>query len=172
MRMVKLLAGLLSFIIVMPSYSAPAGFLKKKCHDVGGKMVSQFTCPQSGTTRYNSECIISDVDGNMIFFDGCSGTIGNYDVVFYKACVHHDLCYHHEPSTSGLDKRDCDSQFYWEMRAICKKERANNPACIDAARLFYNAVDLFGLSSWTCSKQVANYRNSDVWSEFLTALNL
>jgi hypothetical protein len=38
---------------------------------------------------------------------------------FHEACEMHDLCYRHGEATYGLTRRDCDVEFYDNMKTAC-----------------------------------------------------
>jgi hypothetical protein len=38
---------------------------------------------------------------------------------FHPACVTHDLCYRYGAATYGLDREECDTEFYTAMKAAC-----------------------------------------------------
>jgi coproporphyrinogen III oxidase len=38
---------------------------------------------------------------------------------FHNACVTHDLCYRHGAATYGLSRKQCDDEFYDNMKAAC-----------------------------------------------------
>jgi len=136
-------------------------FLVQKCKEMHGQIVNHWTCPYSGDERNDMHCVIRDNESRPMYFNGCSYSYGNYGEVFFQACVYHDLCYHHEPVSSGLKKEDCDSRFYNNMFAICDR-RPKDTGCADAARWFYSAVASFGGTPWICSKEKANYPHAYV----------
>lgn len=142
--------------------------LHKQCSMAGGTIVHEWVCPNSGSVRTSDFCVISDGQNNHMIFNGCSGSIGNYDKVFFQACVYHDFCYHHEPISHGLNKEDCDQNFLKDMVAICRSEQIGDSDCESTALWFYRAVKYFGQSAWNCSKEFANYpRSNDLfWSLF------
>lgn len=131
--------------------------LAGKCSMFGGDLIHQWICPQSGKVRNEDHCLVYDAYSNPMVFNGCSGSFGNYGEVFFQACVYHDFCYHHEPTSNGYSKEDCDSKFLLDMMDICKYEQADDHDCEGSAKWFYRAVDFFGGSSWDCSKQPASY---------------
>lgn len=153
-KTLSLLFSLQCFGIVVPK-DFPA-----KCQQAGGVILDQWTCPKSGKVRKTKNCLVLDHNSKEMIFNGCSASIGNYGEVFYKACVYHDLCYHHEPTTHGLNKTDCDRQFLTDMIAICKNEAPEDTNCNSNANLFFKAVDIFGGSAWSCSKELADYPNN------------
>jgi hypothetical protein len=38
---------------------------------------------------------------------------------FHNACVTHDLCYRHGEATYGVTRKECDVEFYDNMKAAC-----------------------------------------------------
>jgi hypothetical protein len=45
--------------------------------------------------------------------------LAHYRKLFTWSGVNHDLCYHHESSSHGLTKRDCDTKFGEDNRHMC-----------------------------------------------------
>ncbi len=131
-------------------------FLQKDCAHRGGKMISSWACPSVDWLREGPFCEIKDRNGVSMVFNGCDVNIAGYGEIFYSACVEHDLCYHHEPVTSGRDKFQCDIRLYGDMMAICRQSHSPR-RCEFMAHVYYEGVKLGGERSWSCSKVPADY---------------
>ena len=107
------------------------------------------------------------------YSEGCGAGIMEYivpDHPFYQACVQHDYCY-----SSSSSKLTCDNQFFNNMLSI-SFDRANQfndvllrlvklAAHVAMARLYYEAVDRFGLYFWcnsTTNEQKAAMCNPEL----------
>ncbi len=156
------LVPFLSIIYSTRSFATSDEFLIKKCQEMEGTIVRNWTCPRSGDHRNELHCQILDEEGRSMYFNGCSGSVGNYGEIFFQACVYHDLCYHHEPATHGYKRYDCDSQFYHNMIKICDS-RPKDSRCKGRARLFFDAVSTFGKNAWICSSDQASYPRRIEW---------
>lgn len=137
--------------------------LEATCDYYHGTMIPQWQCPQSGKIRKEKFCVIKDSQENPIHFNGCTFSYKNYGETFFKACVNHDFCYHHEPTTHGFSKDHCDRQFLQDMMTLCDHNDPHNKLCHANAKSFYYAVKYFGTSSWKCSKEPANYFEFSNW---------
>ncbi|MBT4762172.1 MAG: hypothetical protein HOO06_10780 [Bdellovibrionaceae bacterium] len=133
------------------SLFARSALLEQACADDGGDIVNKIICPSTEATKNGKFC----VSGNM-FYDGCSASVPGYEDFFFNSCVLHDFCYHHEPSTNGKSKIDCDKEFLANLNFQCSKHKSPFK-CRLTARTFYQAVARFGESSWQCSDVVADY---------------
>jgi hypothetical protein len=99
-----------------------------------------------------------DNQGQDMFFNGCTGADKiPYGKIFFKACVLHDFCYHHEPISNGFSKEYCDHKFLRDMKTICDSKENDSFSCYSFADLFYGAVRSAGIISWGCSNTKANY---------------
>lgn len=130
--------------------------LQTYCQEVGGKTVSRLTCHASLKARKGPFCLIDSGKNAQVFFNGCTKSLFGYGNVFFHACVKHDLCYHHEPATSGLKKSECDNQFYRNMMKICSTQR-HQTTCSAMAAVFYRGVQSFGDKSFKCSNNKYDY---------------
>ncbi len=132
--------------------------LTEFCQRQDGVITEPFYCPTSQRKRTGAFCKIQDNQGRDMFFNGCTGADKiPFGKTFFKACVLHDFCYHHEPTSNGLSKDYCDKKLLKDMRTICDKQENNSFACNTFADLFYAAVRTAGNKSWNCSKVPANY---------------
>jgi len=129
------------------------------CKKLDGVIIDQLKCPNSERVRDMDFCLLQDQP--VVYFNGCSKSIGNYGKTFFNPCLKHDFCYHHEPATNGLTQKDCDSQFYDNMLDVCAvKESLNNfLSCTSIAWAFYKAVRVAGKKSWQCSNSFFDYSN-------------
>ncbi len=127
------------------------------CHQIGGKVLNQWTCPNSKRVRTGPYCEITNTSGQQLHFNGCTGAQGSeYGEIFLKACILHDFCYHHESSSNGQQKEDCDDKLLDDMFRTCEMKKDTN-SCYITARLFYWAVKVGGNRSWSCSNTKADY---------------
>ena len=144
---------ILSLTLILSNASINANSLKDSCLKDGGQMVNSLTCPTSGKVRTGQFCVVEE----DLFYNGCNfSQISEFGNVFFPACRLHDHCYHHEPASSGLSKKQCDKRFLSNMNKICEG-RKDEKRCKSRASLFYRAVRFFGKKSWKCSNVDANY---------------
>lgn len=128
------------------------------CQANQGEIVEPHYCPTSKRKRTGPFCKIQDDQGRNMFFNGCTGADKiPFGKTFFKACILHDFCYHHEPTSNGFTKDYCDKKLLKDMRTICDQQENNSIACKTFADLFYAAVRTAGSRSWECSKVPANY---------------
>lgn len=172
MKIIKLILLSVIFVIGVGSHGMVISddILTKTCQELNGNIVYNWKCPYSGDLRTQAHCMVLDDESRPMYFNGCSGAIGNYGTIFFQACVYHDLCYHHEPASTGLQREDCDSKFYNNMFEICEKQYPHDSNCKSSARWFYNAVATFGKNAWICSKEKANYPHGALWLQQLVSL--
>ena len=131
--------------------------LVEYCYQTGGEVVPEWTCPATGAIKMGQACKQKNAQGQEMYFNGCSAPEGKYKNLFFKACVIHDLCYHHEPTTNNKSKQDCDDQFLSDMKKICVNTNPLSFECGFVAQTFYAAVDTAGDSAFMCSKENVNY---------------
>lgn len=147
----------LSLIIGLSSTAFADQQLVDYCQQTGGEVVQEWTCPATGTLRTSETCKQTNSQGQVMYFNGCSAPEGKYTNLFFKACIIHDLCYHHEPQTNNKSKADCDNQFLVNMKKICKSVGPFNIECGAAAQTFYAAVAKGGEPAFSCSKEKVSY---------------
>jgi hypothetical protein len=133
--------------------------LEKFCAKNSGKMLNQWTCPNSGDVRGGPFCEFNDRYGRRHVVNGCTGTFGSVGSEFFNACVIHDFCYHNEPGVSGKSKDQCDKNLLADMESICDQTEAGY-RCYFTAQSFYDAVRIGGGHSWSCSKNNVDYIRS------------
>jgi coproporphyrinogen III oxidase len=70
---------------------------------------------------------------------------------FHEACVMHDLCYRHGEATYGMTRKDCDVEFYDNMKNACSGFKGLGvldpeefAKCQFAAKQTYEAVRTHG----------------------------
>lgn len=70
---------------------------------------------------------------------------------FHGACVTHDLCYRHGAATYGMSRKDCDVEFFDNMKAACSGFKGlgmldpeSFAKCQFAAKQTYEAVRTHG----------------------------
>lgn len=139
---------LLQFLLV-PCAGA-LDLLSHYCAQFGGQVESGYQCPQSKLKLPWRFCVFNSPSGQEQFFDGCTGPAGGHQALFYPACIKHDLCYHHEPATSGLEQRDCDQEFLIQARTACGQS-ANILKCERWAQAMFAALRGFGGLAFHCS---------------------
>ena len=86
---------------------------------------------------------------------------------FHAACVTHDLCYRHGNITYGLSRKECDDEFYENMRDACAGtanlgilDAEDYAKCQLAANQTYRAVEEHGAPHFKLgSGSYCEYRN-------------
>lgn len=149
------------FLLIFILFSSPlfAGeILGQYCDDLGGVVVDKFQCPKSKLVLRWDFCIAKNREGKQIFFDGCTGPSGGHKELFYPACIMHDFCYHHEPLTSGLSRRDCDLGFLKNALTLCQGAENINK-CQSWARIMFKGLRGAGGIAFNCSKTKALYKD-------------
>ncbi|MES2802353.1 MAG: phospholipase A2 [Bdellovibrionota bacterium] len=127
------------------------------CTQTGGEVVPEWTCPATGSVKMGEACKQKNSSGQEMYFNGCSAPEGKYKNLFFKACIVHDLCYHHEPTTNNKSKADCDNTFLADMKKICKAINPLSLECGIVAQTYYAAVANAGDAAFSCSKENVNY---------------
>lgn len=131
--------------------------LEKYCKIINGTIFSKWNCPHSPEKKVGWYCKVKNEQKQDLIFNGCSRVTGKYADLFFKACVHHDFCYHSDDKFSGKDKNACDLQLLADANQICRQHNGNKILCYSGAYLFYKAVQLEGSQAWSCSKTKAKY---------------
>jgi hypothetical protein len=148
----------LSLFICFFLFQAKASdLLTRHCQEIGGQMHDSYTCPKSGLTIRWDFCVSKSSQGITLFTDGCTGPSGGHTELFYPACIQHDYCYHHEPVTSGMNRRDCDQEFLQTTLKLCQQSENPN-VCEMWAYSMYSALRGFGELAFNCAKYPADYR--------------
>ena len=147
----------LTLILSFTSQAYADKQLTDYCVGTGGTVVPEWTCPATGDLKVGEACKQTNSAGQVMYFNGCSAPEGKYKTLFFKACIIHDLCYHHEPQTTGKSKLNCDDQFLVDMKKICKTTNPMSFECGIVAQTFYAAVVNAGESAFMCSKENVPY---------------
>jgi hypothetical protein len=127
-----------------------------------------------------SQCIYKDREGLYFWDDGPSvppeadnllparffdSQDGRYAILFWPAGQKHDYCYHHNPTSYGHLKQNCDAFFLDNMNLICDQNFSstlswfNKKACQASARIMYQAVVSAGETAYRTTKTDVNYEN-------------
>ena len=136
---------------------AHADELEYFCKENKGKILKKYKCPKTKLTLRIRTCEFENEFGDTQFVNGCSGPTGGHRDLFFNACVKHDLCYHHEPSTNGQTRKDCDQLFLNTALQGCKEGAKNKKKCIRWAKRMYRALRVIGGAAYHCADQPANY---------------
>lgn len=122
-----------------------------------GKIFKKYRCPKTKLNLPIRTCEYENEFGDLQFVNGCSGPSGGHKKTFFKACIKHDLCYHHEPSSGGLNRKDCDQLFLKVALKGCQEEALNKKSCRFWANTMYRALRIVGSAAFACSDRPANY---------------
>lgn len=150
--MFKIVVLLFSFT----AFADSSGLLKSYCKEFNGKVQKSYTCPKSKLKLNFGFCVFENEQGIEQFFDGCTGPDGGHTDLFYPHCIRHDLCYHHEPVTNGLSRKDCDREFRDNLLDSCHRSK-DVRKCQRWAKVMYGALRVFGNIAFNCAKYEASY---------------
>lgn len=153
--MAKFLIFLFSFQIMASSDD----LLRNYCDRFGGKVQKTYTCPKSKLKLNFGFCIFKNEQGIEQFFDGCTGPDGGHTDLFYPHCIAHDLCYHHEPVSNDMSRKDCDLRFKNGLLQSCESAD-NQKRCVRWAKTMYRALRIFGNIAFHCANYKAAYSTS------------
>jgi hypothetical protein len=148
--------NILVFFVFFISF-ARADQLKDYCDQNKGVILKKYRCPKSRLNLPIRTCEFENSYGDLQFVNGCSGPTGGHKETFFKACIKHDLCYHHEPSTGGLNRKDCDQLFLEIALKSCKEESQDKKSCRFWANTMYKALRIVGTAAFACSDRPATY---------------
>ncbi len=127
------------------------------CAQLGGHVEQGFKCPKTFFRSPAKVCYFDNSYGETLFTDGCTGPTGGHKDLFLPACVQHDLCYHHEPLTSGKTRRQCDDEFLEDLETACIKAD-NEKRCRRWAKTMVATLRPFGGLAYKCEdKEVREY---------------
>ena len=156
----KPLILIVTIFFLVPVF-ASAEQTERLCQSLGGTMVDTLQCPNSKKVRDGRFCLVRHEP--LVYFNGCTKVGGKYGSTFYKPCLKHDFCYHHEPATNNLSKKKCDRRFYEDMVDVCAAKGATEGflKCSGVAWAFYQAVKVGGKNSWQCSNSFFDYSDLD-----------
>lgn len=151
----KILFGLILSIITSSAFAEST--LKQYCDEYNGRVVKFYQCPRTKIPLPMATCVFENQRGEEQFFNGCSGPSGGHNNIFFKACIAHDLCYHHEPATSGRSQRSCDLEFLSSAKDSCELEARNPQRCKKWANRMYRALRIIGKPAFLCSNSINEY---------------
>lgn len=137
-----------------------ANSLEDFCSEKEGQILTKYQCPKSRLTLPVKTCEYRNVQGDKLFVNGCTGPSGGFESIFFTACLRHDLCYHHEPATNGLDRKDCDKAFLDSTLKACENnvtDEKEAEKCRSWANIMFLALRVIGAPAFHCSDSVANY---------------
>lgn len=139
--------------------------LDKYCKKKKGVILKSYTCPKTKLKLPIKTCVYKNKTYDQLFVNGCSGPSGGFSKTFFNACIAHDLCYHHEPSTSGKTQKDCDKKFFNIAVNDCsvfsgkKKNR-----CRGWAKTMYLSLRVIGVPAFHCADYPADYKRHKKYS--------
>ena len=135
--------------------------LEQFCDKMKGDIVRSFTCPKSKLKLAIKTCIYQNNSYDKLFVNGCSGPTGGFKKDFFRACIAHDLCYHHEPSTSGRSQKSCDQTFLNIALVKCSRYSGEKSKdCKRWANSMYYSLRVIGRPAFHCADYPADYYNS------------
>ena len=146
---------ILIFLLLSPF--AYADQLEDFCSERNGKIFKKYKCPKTKLTLPIRTCEFESKFGDTQFVNGCSGPSGGHKEIFFKACIKHDLCYHHEPSTNGQTRKDCDQLFLKVANNGCDAEAKDKKKCKKWAKTMYRALRIVGGAAYHCADHPSNY---------------
>jgi hypothetical protein len=158
--MKSILVTITTLLMFASTAIANQSLLSMYCRQIGGKVESFWTCPNTGLTRFGETCVQKNSRGQTLRFNGCSAPNNAFNGIFFKACIIHDLCYHSEPGYSGKSKGNCDQDFKDNMNDICAANEYDY-MCYFAAQTYFKAVVTGGHIGWWCEKGNAQYPRID-----------
>ena len=138
------------------TFQVQANQLENYCQENKGEIFKSYQCPKSKLKLPVKTCEFNNDLGETLFVNGCSGPSGGHSELFFRACVKHDLCYHHEPSTNGYNRKDCDQLFLRTALESCS-QASNQKKCQRWANLMYNSLRIIGGPAFHCSDSPADY---------------
>ncbi len=143
--------ALVSIFIATTSYSFDS--LEAACTSYQGQIHTEYQCPKSRLKLPWNFCVFHNTDGIEQFFDGCTGPASDFRPALTPACIQHDLCYHHEPSTSGKTQEECDKEFQSAALEACENIIDNEikEKCLKWSKTMYISVRAFGAIAYHCA---------------------
>lgn len=144
--MTSFLRVTLSFFFLLTTAQAS---VEELCQEVGGTIQKGYKCPDTSFPLLSKVCFFKNDYGDTHFTDGCTGPSGGHRDLFSKACLKHDLCYHHEPATSGKTQKQCDREFLENMLAACVDAKSYR-RCERWAKVMYRTLRVFGGLAYRC----------------------
>jgi hypothetical protein len=123
--------------------------LQSFCQKQEGVIVKGHSCPVTSFPIVTPACLFKNKYSESHFTDGCTGPTGGHRSLFMKSCVKHDLCYHHEPASTGKTQKECDLDFMHNLLDACRSAD-NYSKCIRWATTMYQSVALVGKFAYRC----------------------
>lgn len=149
----------MKFILLLTFLSGSlfASDFEKKCSELGGTLKKGHKCPDTSFPLLTNVCFFENSYGDKHFTDGCTGPSGGHRDLFLPACIKHDLCYHHEPATSGKTQKQCDGEFLENLLTACEDAKSFK-RCERWAKTMYRALRVFGGLAYRCeNSEVTDY---------------
>lgn len=131
--------------------------LDSYCIERQGVISKKYKCPKSRLKLPVKTCEYTNDLGELQFVNGCSGPSGGFKKNFFNACIAHDLCYHHEPSSNGYSRKDCDQLFLEKALIGCEGEGKKQKKCQRWAKTMYRSLRVIGGPAFHCADQPATY---------------
>lgn len=119
------------------------------CEKLGGHLDKGFKCPNTSFPLLSHVCFFKNTFGEEHFTDGCTGPSGGHNSLFLESCVKHDLCYHHEPASTGKSRKECDDEFFNNLMDKCRIAN-DSEKCERWARTMVKALRVFGGLAYKC----------------------
>ena len=148
---------LLTAIYISVPKSAEAS-LENFCARKRGTLYKSYKCPKTKITLPIKTCEYRNFWGQLHFVNGCSGPTGKYGKQIFNACLKHDLCYHHEPATHGLTRKECDNKFLDDAKRGCRSLASEDEEkCTRVAKAMHTALKVIGGAAYRCENVAARY---------------
>ena len=126
------------------------------CNERNGEILQKYKCPKTKLTFGYRTCEYKNQFNEKQFVNGCSGPSGGHTELFFNACIKHDLCYHHEPSTNGYKRKHCDQLFLTIATNACDAA-ADLDKCRNWAKIMYRSLRVVGALAFNSSDEPATY---------------
>lgn len=147
------------FLVLLTfSFAAHADQLEDYCKQRDGQIYKSYKCPKSKLKLPVRTCEYTSEDGTIQFVNGCSGPSGGHSELFFDACIKHDLCYHHEPSTNGFDRKYCD-QLFLDIALKSCDQAPKKKSCERWAKIMYNSLRVIGGPAFHCADSPSTYNS-------------
>ena len=144
-------------IYILLTSTAMGDQLINYCNEREGFIFRSYKCPKSKLKLPVRTCEYSNELGELQFVNGCSGPSGGFKKNFFKACIAHDLCYHHEPSSNGFSRKDCDQLFLDKALQACELVTKKQKKCQRWAKTMYRSLRVIGGVAFKCADEPASY---------------
>lgn len=138
------------------SYSSKAT-LEQFCEELNGRIENGGKCPNTSFPLMSKVCHFENQYQETHFTDGCTGPSGGHRDIFLSACIKHDLCYHHEPASSGKSQKQCDDEFLENLLKSCFLAE-DLGHCQKWAKVMHRSLRTFGALAYRCDNtKVSTY---------------